>query len=58
MNISILGTGVVGQTIAGKLAEIGHEVMVGTRDVGKTLAHTEPGPYGLPSFGVWLKQHP
>jgi 8-hydroxy-5-deazaflavin:NADPH oxidoreductase len=58
MNISILGTGVVGQTIAGKLAEVGHEVMVGTRDVDKTLAHTEPSPYGLPPFGVWLKQHP
>ena len=58
MNISILGTGVVGQTLAGKLSEIGHEVKVGTRDVGKTMARTEPGHYGLPSFNVWLKQYP
>lgn len=58
MNIGILGTGVVGQTIAGKLAELGHEVMVGTRDVSKTMARTEPDPYGLPSFSVWLKQYP
>ncbi len=58
MNIGILGTGVVGQTIAGKLAEIGHAVMVGTRDLSKTMAQSEPGPYGLPPFSAWLKQHP
>lgn len=58
MNISVLGTGVVGQTISGKLAQSGHKVMVGTRDVGRTLAHTEPGPYGLPAFSVWQKQYP
>ena len=58
MNIGILGTGIVGQTISGKLAEIGHEVVVGTRDVGKTMARTGPGPYGLPSFSDWQKQHP
>jgi UDP-glucose 6-dehydrogenase len=28
MNIAVFGTGVVGQTIAGKLAELGHQVMV------------------------------
>lgn len=58
MKISILGTGMVGQTIAGKLAEMGHEVVVGTRHVDKTLAHTEPNPYGLPAYSVWQKQHP
>lgn len=58
MNIGILGTGVVGQAISGKLAELGHEVMVGTRDVARTLAHTEPGFYGLPAFSVWQQQHP
>ncbi len=58
MNIGILGTGVVGQTIAGKLAEIGHQVVVGTRDVDKTMASNEPGPYGLPAFSVWQKQYP
>lgn len=32
MKISVLGTGMVGQTIATKLGETGHEVMVGSRD--------------------------
>ncbi len=58
MNIGIFGTGVVGQTIAGKIAEIGHQVVVGTRNVEKTMANTETSPYGLPAFSVWQKQYP
>lgn len=58
MRIGILGTGVVGQTLGAKLAEIGHEVMVGTRDVGQTLARTDPDPYGSPPFSVWHQAHP
>ncbi|MEW5986726.1 MAG: NAD(P)-binding domain-containing protein [Chloroflexota bacterium] len=58
MKIGILGTGVVGQTIGAKLAELGHEVMIGTRDVAATLARTEPGFYGNPPFSVWQQQNP
>lgn len=58
MNIGILGTGVVGQAMAGKLADLGHSVMIGTRDVEKTLANDQPGPYGNPPFRVWQEQHP
>lgn len=58
MNIGVLGTGIVGQTIAGKLAELGHEVMIGTREVAQTMARTDPGPYGQPPFSAWLKQNP
>lgn len=58
MNIGVLGTGVVGQAISGKLVELGHDVMVGTRDVAKTLAHTDPDFYGLPAFSVWRQQNP
>ena len=54
MKIAVLGTGVVGQTIAGKLAELGHDVMVGTRDPIETLARSQPGPYGQPPFSAWL----
>ena len=57
MKIGILGTSMVGQTISGALAELGHDVMVGTRDVAKTLAHTAPHPYGFPAFSVWQKEH-
>ena len=34
MKIGIFGTGVVGQTLAGKLVEVGHDVVVGTRERG------------------------
>jgi 8-hydroxy-5-deazaflavin:NADPH oxidoreductase len=58
MNMAVLGTGMVGQALAGKLAELGHEVTVGTRDVEATLARTEPGPLGNPPFAVWREAHP
>ena len=57
MKIGVFGTGGVGQTIGAKLVELGHEVMIGTRDVAKTMAHTEPGPFGQPPFSAWLKQN-
>jgi nucleoside-diphosphate-sugar epimerase len=44
----------VGQALAAKLAQAGHEVMVGTRDPAATLARDEPHPvYGIPPFSVW-----
>lgn len=58
MNIAVLGTGGVGQTIALKLSQIGHNVMIGTRDVEKTLANTQPDGYGNPPFSAWLKANP
>lgn len=57
MNIGVLGTGGVGQTIAAKLAELGHSVMIGTRNVQITLAHMDPDVYGNPPFSVWYKDH-
>jgi predicted dinucleotide-binding enzyme len=35
MRIAVLGTGVVGRTIAGKLRELGHDVLVGSRAAGE-----------------------
>jgi predicted dinucleotide-binding enzyme len=35
MRIGVLGTGVVGTTIAGKLRELGHDVMIGSRTAGE-----------------------
>lgn len=59
MRIGILGTGMVGQALAAKLAQAGHEVMVGTRDPAATLARDEPHPvYGIPPFSVWYEPHP
>lgn len=58
MKIGILGTGGVAQTIGEKLAEIGHDVMLGTRDVAATLAKNERDNYGNPPFRVWQEAHP
>jgi 8-hydroxy-5-deazaflavin:NADPH oxidoreductase len=35
MRIGVFGSGTVGQTVGKKLAELGHDVMIGTRDAGK-----------------------
>jgi hypothetical protein len=52
MNIGVLGTGIVGQTIAAKLAGLEHSVMIGTRDPGVTTSRTDPDMYGGPPFPV------
>lgn len=57
MKIAVLGTGMVGRTIAEKLFELGHEVMVGTRDATATMANTAPHPYGFPPYSAWQAQH-
>jgi 8-hydroxy-5-deazaflavin:NADPH oxidoreductase len=57
MNIGILGTGMVGQQIAAALTAQGHNVMIGTRDVTKSLAATETNAMGMPGFGTWHKDH-
>jgi predicted dinucleotide-binding enzyme len=41
MQIAVLGTGMVGRTIAARLAELGHSVSVGTRDPDSTRAKDE-----------------
>jgi predicted dinucleotide-binding enzyme len=58
MRLGILGTGVVGKTIAARLAGLGHEVMVGTRDPDETMSRTEPDAYGNPPFRAWQEDHP
>nr|MCU0476038.1 NAD(P)-binding domain-containing protein [Anaerolineae bacterium] len=45
MNITIFGTGGVGQTLAAKLASLGHAVMIGTRDPQAT--------HQRPEFAAW-----
>jgi 8-hydroxy-5-deazaflavin:NADPH oxidoreductase len=57
MNIAIMGTGMVGQTLASALAKHGHQVMIGTRNVAKSVASSEPNAWGMPAFGVWHKDN-
>ena len=53
MRFGVLGTGMVGKTIAARLDGLGHEVMVGTRDPEETLSRTKPDRYGNPPFSAW-----
>jgi predicted dinucleotide-binding enzyme len=50
MRISVLGTGSAGRTLAGALAAAGHDVVVGTRDVGETSARQD--------VAEWAADHP
>lgn len=51
MKIGIIGSGVVGQTLGAKLAERGHDVMLGTRNPKAT---SEKKGYGT-SLEEWLR---
>lgn len=57
MDIAVLGTGVVGRTLAAALAKQGHSLSVGTREVASTLARTEPDAMGNPPFRQWHDDH-
>ncbi|MGH9198057.1 MAG: NAD(P)-binding domain-containing protein [Acidimicrobiia bacterium] len=57
MRVGILGTGVVGRAIGARLVELGHDVMIGTRNVAQTLARAEPDRMGNPPFKTWQQQN-
>lgn len=50
MRIAVLGTGMVGRTLAGRLAELGHTVAMGTRDPAATRVRPEQG--ALPAVSL------
>lgn len=54
MNIGIFGTGAVAKTVGGALADLGHQVVFGTRDIEATLARTDNDMFGNPPFAQWL----
>lgn len=58
MKIAILGTGMVGRTIAARLSGLGHKVSIGTRNVEETLNSNTQDIYGNPVFSVWHREHP
>jgi predicted dinucleotide-binding enzyme len=58
LKVGVLGSGIVGRTLAAKIALIGNEVTIGTRDVEQLLARTESGPMGTPPFSVWHDENP
>jgi 8-hydroxy-5-deazaflavin:NADPH oxidoreductase len=58
MQIAVLGTGIVGQTLATRLAGLDHQVTLGTRDPDATRARTEPDRFGTPPIRDFLAGHP
>jgi NADPH-dependent F420 reductase len=49
MKIAVLGTGPVGRAVAGRLAGLGHEVAIGTRD--------PEGTAGREDYAAWTGEH-
>lgn len=50
MRIAVLGTGMVGRALAARLAELGHDVTMGTRDPEQTRARGDEA-------STWLADH-
>ncbi|HLN20132.1 MAG TPA: NAD(P)-binding domain-containing protein [Bacteroidales bacterium] len=57
MKISVLGTGTVGQTLSSRLSELGHDVVMGTRDVQDKLMETGKDRYGNEPVSEWLRKN-
>lgn len=55
MKIAVLGTGMVGRTLSARLAGLGHDVTMGTRDPEATLKRAAGDSA---SFGHWLEERP
>ncbi|WP_030294942.1 NADPH-dependent F420 reductase [Streptomyces katrae] len=58
MKIAVLGTGGGARAHIARLAELGHQVHVGTRDPQATLARTEPDMMGTEPFKDFLADQP
>lgn len=50
MNITVLGSGEVGRTLAARISELGHAVVIGTREPAKTLMAED--------VATWAEAHP
>jgi 8-hydroxy-5-deazaflavin:NADPH oxidoreductase len=58
VKIAVLGSGMVGRALSAKLADRGHEVAMGTRDVDALLERTETGRDGrVLLFRDWQREH-
>lgn len=57
MKIGIIGTGMVGRAFAERLVELGHDVVIGTRDPDSTRGRVTPDDKGTPPFAEWHTDH-
>lgn len=58
MRVGVLGTGMAGRAIAGKLSALEHDVVVGTRDPVELMERTEPDARGNDPFATWHGKNP
>ncbi|MDT5151316.1 MAG: 8-hydroxy-5-deazaflavin:NADPH oxidoreductase [Mycobacterium sp.] len=58
MKIAVLGSGFAGRTLAAGLADLGHDVTIGTRDVTATRQKNEPDRMGNAGYAVWAQDFP
>lgn len=58
MKIAVLGTGMVGRILAARLSQLGHDLVIGTRNPKDTLARTTPDGMGTPPYAQWQDEHP
>ena len=58
MKIAILGTGMVGQAIAGKMSSLRHTVYMGTRNAEETKLRQDVNRRTGISFAEWHKNYP
>ena len=49
MRVAVMGTGMVGRALAGRLASLGHEVVMGSRDAGNPTARAWAEAHGARS---------
>jgi predicted dinucleotide-binding enzyme len=48
----------VGRALAGRLGGLGHDVVIGTRDVERTLERADAGMFDTPPYREWQKANP
>ena len=58
MNVAVLGTGVVGRTLATKFASLGHQTRLGTREVEASLASDQVTRDGSGTLAEWQASNP
>lgn len=54
---AVLGTGNVGRALAARLAGLGNDVVIGTRNINATLSRKDKETYGPTPFSEWYKTH-
>jgi predicted dinucleotide-binding enzyme len=57
VKIGVLGTGPVGRALSSKFITLGHDVMMGTRDVADLLKRNDPLLPGRQPFRSWFEQN-